>query len=236
MTTSKQKKKERFFVKKFIKQIGWECEIDDKEEPDFEIQFPEKKVGLEITHLYKNEKERGSGIKRDEGERDKWLHKACKRYYEISDIPFSVTINIIEGVLDGSPNSLACELAQRNDIEVLEKKEFEFEPTDKCKLKVRIQRLPVKYKKYSIWTCDQNHTSGPPLLTKEIIQQKINGKARKLEEYKKKYNDIILLIALNADYGSGMFDFDNSKIENLDKCGFLSVHVFMDPPGQIKSY
>lgn len=145
----KKKETERFFVEWFVDKIGWDsCEILEDEEPDFKIKFPEKIIGLEVTNLYKDERRKGSQKKRNEAYRNTWLSKVSEKYYEISEQPLSVQVLISIGELDGDPEALSYELAQRNTPEVWERTEFEFKQTDKCKLKIFFVRLPKYKEKY----------------------------------------------------------------------------------------
>ena len=131
-----KKETERFFVEWFIDKIGWNsCDVFDDEAPDFKLQFPGKTIGLEVTNLYKDEKRKGSQIKRDESYRNKWLSEVSKKYYEISEFPLKVQVLVKSGNLAGDSGALAYELAKRSNIEVWERVKFEFWPTDKCKLK-----------------------------------------------------------------------------------------------------
>lgn len=229
-----KKETERFFVKWFVERIGWDsCEIFDDEKPDFKIKFPEKIVGVEVTNLYKDERRKGSPIKRNESDRNSWLSKVSEKYYEISKLPLRVQILISMGELDGDPEALSYELAQRNKIEVWKRAEFEFKLTDKCKLKIFFVRLPAKLERYNRWTFIDNHVGFSRAIDKTIIQEKIKGKAAKLPEYKKRYEEVILLIVLDRICESGMFHANTDKIA-FDKDGFSSVYLALYPESYIK--
>lgn len=230
----KKKKTERFFVEWFVEKIGWDsCEIFDDEEPDFKIKFPEKIVGLEVTNLYKDEKRKGSPIKRNESYRKNWLSKVAKKYYKISELPLRVQVLIRMGELDCDPEALSYELAQRNNIAVWKRTEFEFKPTDKCNLKIFFVRLPAKFERFNRWTFIDNHIGYSRAIDETMIQEKIKGKATKLPEYKKRYKEVILLIVLDRTYESGMFHAIADKIAS-EKCGFSSVYLSLYPESYIE--
>lgn len=230
----KKKETERFFVEWFVDKMGWDsCEIYDDEEPDFKIKFPDKIIGLEVTNLYKDEGKKGSSIKRQEAYRNKWLSRVSEKYYEIAELPLRVQVLIGTGELKGDPETLSYELAQRNNIEVWKRTEFEFKLTDQCKLKVFFVRLPTKFERYKRWTFIDNHTGFSRSIDEAVIQDKIHVKAQKLKKYKEKYNEVILLIVLDRTYESGMFHAITDSMV-AEKCGFSSVYLSLYPENCIE--
>lgn len=229
-----KKETERFFVEWFVDKIGWDsCEVFDDEAPDFKLQFPGKTVGLEVTNLYKDEKRKGSQIKRDESYRNKWLSEVSKKYYEISEFPLKVQVLVKSGDLAGDSEALAYELAKRSNIEVWERVEFEFWPTDKCKLKIFFVKLSEKFDRYNRWAFIDNHVGFSRAIDETVIQDKVKTKATKLSKYKEKYSEIALLIVLDRTYDSGMFHPITDEIVTPN-CGFSSVYLALYPENYIK--
>jgi hypothetical protein len=52
---------EKIYAKWFLKVIGLDyCKIIDSESPDFILECDDKKIGLEVTNIYKDEGKHGS--------------------------------------------------------------------------------------------------------------------------------------------------------------------------------
>jgi hypothetical protein len=227
---------ERFFVEWFIDKIGWDsCRVVDDEGPDFKIIFPDRIFGLEVTSLFRDENRKGSPIKRNESIRGKWLSEVSEKYYEKSQLPLSVKILIKSGKLECDPNALAHELAQRSNLEIYEKTEFEFTAAANCKLKMWIVRLPDKFKRCNLWTFIDNHIGFSREIDEAVILNKVKKKAAKLPKYKERYSKIVLLIVLDRTYESGMFHQITEELV-LPDCGFSSVYLALYPENYIKIY
>ncbi len=239
----KKKEKERFYAQWFINNMSWDsCKLEPNEEPDFGIDMP---IGLEVVYLFKDEKRKGSAIKGDESRRQEWLSEEVSvKYHEMSACPIRVKVLInprrlggkLKGLTPDLAEKLASELAEKSDIEVWEGTEFEFKVTDKCVLKIFLTRLPDECERYSTWTFVNNHVGWSRKIEeaeKAKIQGKICEKAAKLSEYKKKYDEIILLIVSDRTHESGMFHVDDCEMA-VNNCGFLAVYLALFPePGKI---
>lgn len=224
-----KKETERFFVEWFVDKIGWDhCEVFDDEGSDFKIKFPDKTIGLEVTNLYKDEKLKGSLIKRNEVFRNKWLLDASEQYYAISGFPLKVQVLIKSGELDGDPGDLAFELSQRSNTQNGERAEFEFKATNKCNLKISFLRLPNKFERYNRWDFIDSHVGFSRPIDESLIRDKVKNKATKLPRYKERYNEIILLIVLDRTFESGMFHSVNDEMV-LPDYGFSSVYLAFYP-------
>jgi len=225
----KKKQIEKFFVEWFIQKVGWDsCELFEGESPDFSIKLSDKIFGLEVTNLYKEEKAKGSLCKGTEEFKKKWHSKVSKKYYELSQIPLWVRVLTKVGELGGDPSELSYELFKKRNIEIFKHIEFSFNPTDKCKIKIFMDRLPPKFTKYNRWTFIDNHIGHSREIDEALIQKIIERKASKLKNYKNKYNDIILLIIVDRTFASGMFHCVTDKIV-LPKCGFSSIYLGLYP-------
>ncbi len=230
----KKKATERFFVEWFIEKIGWDsCKVFDDEGPDFKIEFPDKIIGLEVTSLFKDEALKGSPIKRNESLRGRWLSAVSEKYYEKSQLPLKVQILIKSGELEGDPEALACELAQRSNIKIRERAEFEFTATARCNLEIRFVRLSDKFKRYKRWTFIDNHIGFSREIDEAVILNKVKKKAAKLPKYRERYSEIVLLIVLDRTYESGMFHLIADELV-LPDCGFSSVYLALYPENYIK--
>jgi len=231
-----KKATERLFVEWFIGKIGWDsCKIFDDEGPDFKIEFPDKIIGLEVTSLLKDESLKGSPIKRIESFRGRWLSEVSEKYYEKSQFPLKVQILIKSGELEGDPEALACELAQRSKIKIGERAEFEFTASAKCNLEIWFVRLPDKFKRYNRWTFIDNHIGFSREIDEAVILNKVKKKVAKLPKYRERYSEIVLLIVLDRTYESGMFHSITDELV-LPDCDFTSVYLALYPENYIKIY
>lgn len=230
----KKKSTERFFVKWFIHKIGWDsCRVIDDEEPDFRLEFPDKIIGLEVTNLYKDEKRKGSHIKRDESFRNTWLKEASKKYYENSDLPIRLQVLIKSGELKCDPSLLADKLAQMKNTGVWERIEFEFELSGNCILKISFVRLPDEFAGYNRWTFIDNHVGFSRTIDEIQIRNKIKNKSIKLPKYKEKYDEVALLIVTDRTYESGMFHAVTNGFV-IPNSGFSSVYLALYPENYLK--
>jgi hypothetical protein len=76
---------------------------------------------------------------------------------------------IKSGELKGDPDALASELVEVSDIGVWERKVFDFKPSEKCKLKIWLDRLPDKFERYGRWTSIDNHVGFSRPLDADVI-------------------------------------------------------------------
>ncbi len=222
------KSEEKFYVEWFVNKIGWKCNIVADEAPDFKIEFSDKTIGLEVTGLFKKEKKKGSPVKTTEALRSAWLSAVSKEYYQLSNKAIEVEISIQRGELDFDHSLMIDELITKSNIKVGESIEYEFEPHEKCLLNVWIDRLPDKFSNYDKWSIIENHVGLSQPLYKEDLLKKIKGKAFKLEGYKQKYSEIILLIVANQTYESGMFHPNYHKL-SIPNLGFSHVYLALYP-------
>ena len=229
-----KKATERFFVEWFIDKIGWDsCKVVDDEEPDFKVEFQDKIIGLEVTNLYKDESRKGSPFRRDESFRSKWLSEVSEKYYHKPNFPLRVQVLIKTGELKGDPEALACELAQRSNINVWEREEFEYASDIQCKLKIRFVRLPDKLKRYNRWTFIDNYVGWSRPIDEAAVHAKVKDKAIKLPKYREKYSEIILLIVTDGTYESGMFHPVADGMSS-PHYGFSSVYLALYPEKYMK--
>lgn len=236
-----KKRIERFYVEWFLGQAQLPpCKLIDCERPDFALDFGNKKVGLEITKLYKNEGRKGSRNKQIESKRQKLLSGIADKYYASSNVPLSIKIFImtkeLDIIIDREPDerdiivdNIASELAQRNSAGILELQRFEI-----GHIKIHMRRLPHDPEKYPEfinyrrWNVVNSHVGWASDLKEEDVLNKINKKILKLTKYEKQFDENILLIVIDSTFASGMFH-DIPHAIYPPKNNFSSVYVALYP-------
>jgi hypothetical protein len=225
-----KKNLERIYVEWFIKEMKWnKVSIVDDEEPDFGIVLLDKKIGLEVTNLFKYVTQKGSLIKREESIKDKWLLEVANEYYKLSSIPIKVSIRFIRGG-KCDPKLVARELANRNNMGILEKSEFVLEISKNCHLYIYVTILPggiEELRNYKRWTVLNNYCGWSSELTEKSLVDVIKRKADKLERYRKKYENVSLLIVADRTKCSGMFHLTKHLV--LPNHGFSSIFLGLFP-------
>lgn len=215
LSHSKMKKSlERIYAEWFVSDVGWkECQIRDSEQPDFIIGLKDKKIGLEVTNLYKDEGRKGSPQKTQESLNIKWLQSLASEYYKQHSVPIRVQVLISKGQTLPAPSDLVEEIAKEipnSDmaVAILEKNQ-----SQNIKIKLYIRRLPVSFKQYKRWTFVNNHVGWVGKVSKEAIQTKIDIKKHKSLKYQKDIDKLILLIIIDSSTESGMLSLPSDNID-----------------------
>ena len=224
-----KKSLERIYAEWFIKEIGWENhEIQDSEQPDFIINFPNKKIGIEITNLYKDEGKNGSPQKTKESHNTAWLRKFANEYYKKNSIPIRLQVLVKTGNILPEPNEIINELISVIPPGNLERSEIELKTAHGMKIKLFILRLPSDFGQYKRWTFVNNHVGWSGDISLETIRKKIENKRQKAANYNQNLNQLILLIILDSSNESGMLeipdeglDFSCQEFDNI----FLVKHL-----------
>jgi hypothetical protein len=225
--TDRKKFNERFFVEWSVRQLHWDCEVVDDENPDFGIKFSDKIIGLEATNLYKDEGVGGSFSKQCESFRDGWLLEVSRKYYIQCNRPILVEVLIEKGELKGDAGLLASELIRRSDIDVWKSQEFELELSATCQLKIWLDRIPDSFQEYNHWTFLDNHIGNSRPITNIVIQEKVRNKATQLPKYMQKYSEVVLLIVSDRTYQSGIFH--PAERISTPSYGFTGVYLAFYP-------
>lgn len=72
---SRQKTVERLYLDRFLELVERSLTFKDHERPDFLLDAPEERLGVEVTQLFKDKAAGGSGAKRNEARRAGFLWK-----------------------------------------------------------------------------------------------------------------------------------------------------------------
>jgi hypothetical protein len=209
-----KKSLERIYAEWFVKHMGWdECEIHDSERPDFIIDLQDKKIGLEITNLYKDEGKKGSPQKTKESLNIRWLQKLASEYYKQYSIPIRVQVLMSGSQSLPDPSDLVDEIVKVLPNSDLELSELEIPILHGIKIKLYVRRLPEKFNQYKRWTFVNNHVGWVREINNESVKSKIENKRTKATYYKKNLNELLLLIIIDSSTESGML---NLPCENFD--------------------
>jgi hypothetical protein len=223
--TMVSKKIERFYLKSFLKSIGWDNSlIEETESPDFIIKSGDQSFGVEVTQLFKDDSKFGSMLKRDESEHNLFLTELAKEYYQNGGCPIYLSVKKIANLPD-----------QNTRQELLLKLKSLFiqpwEHTEVCvesgNFNLDITRLPDAVGPYNRWICIDDGIDWVRSLDKNIVEQKIKEKSAKIGEYHKVIKDIVLLIVIDRYKKSGKLQWNAQ--ETCHNYGFTSVYLHTLP-------
>jgi hypothetical protein len=93
------KREERRHLDAFLAGGGWGSAVSsivERESPDFIVTGADgERCGVELRQLFADESaSRGSGMRREEQQRQDWLGAVCARYYALGGLPASVNVNV----------------------------------------------------------------------------------------------------------------------------------------------
>jgi len=219
---------ERIYIEWFVKQKKWkDCSIIDFEKPDFILDLNGKKLGFEVTNIFKDEGKKGSPQKKNEAHNYKWLKDLSTQYYMASNIPIKLQILLNE---DGSlpePSDLINDIVNNLPNNSLGLSEFETYMQKNLKIKIFTKRLPEEFSNYNRWSFVNSHIGMPREITKDLLKKKIESKIIKSKKYAKNLDEMNLLIVVDPSYDSGMFYMPevafNLPCNNFDGI-FLAIH------------
>ncbi len=164
---------ERIYIEWFVDQKGWkDCLITDSEKPDFILELNGKKVGFEVTNIYKDEGRKGSPQKKNETLNYKWLKDLSTQYYMASNIPIRLQV-LLNG--NGSlprPSDLINDIVNNLPCNSFGISEFKSYTPKNLKIKIFTRRLPEKFIKYSRWSFVNNHIGWSREITKDLLEKR----------------------------------------------------------------
>jgi len=233
-----KKEDEKAYLSMFLELAKFEdCDIIDNESPDFGLHFKnsDKIIGLEITNLFVDNSKKGSMKKREENKRYKFLNELSSEYYRKFDTPIKVQIlsRFDTNYSNNIQNKIISHLKISNSLTVWENYSIEINLHRNEQLKIWIMRLPNKFKNFSNWKIINNHVGIMSPINNENIQHRLKEKEKKIPQYLKKYNEVILLIVADKSVTSGFFKLPNKPIEDI-KTGFASIYLMIYPDQYIQ--
>lgn len=228
MRTKKQH--ERLYLEAFLHQVGWQHYriVGEPDPPDFLLDTGDGILAVEVTQLYKDEGPRGSPVRAAEGERLEFLRNLAGEYYSQSGKPL-----LVKAMLPGIPAptaiaSVAAQLHQCRPKVAWETSEFEAPVSSPGEARFYIRALPDEAGPYSRWECSTDAVGWVRALSHELIAERIQQKATRLQAYLKTADRAMLLLVADRLLNSGKLDFSPTGTL-LPSCGFWEVHLVLFP-------
>ncbi len=228
MTRQAQKNEEMLFAEKAGELLDetWIIEESPNEKhwPDLIVSTSDKKFGLEVRNIFKDESESGSCLKNQESIRVSQLKALSESYYDISDIP--ITLQIAGDIRKDEIDNAASYLKEKAG-EIEEKENIRLELPG-SKTIAYLTRLPMSFGCYNRWQNVSNYVSwGGFFLTEEYLKNIIAEKESKLSKYQSNIADVKLLLILNKRTNSGRAEFPEGFCEI--KSGFSEIYIMLHP-------
>ncbi|HEY7414839.1 MAG TPA: hypothetical protein VH593_06580 [Ktedonobacteraceae bacterium] len=218
---------------KFKTLSGWEFEVvQQREEPDFILKMPSGNLmGLEVRMLFKDEADRGgSPNKKREHQRNSFLQRLARQYYNEGGLPARVEVLLPRSVqlTDDWIEKLSELLRVNRPKMVSERTRFEINLGRAGIAKIFVKALPDEFGNYGWWVSVNNFVGLERSLTRAILAQTITEKSTRLASYRKAVKKTMLLIVAEGTQESGMFEYKPRKTL-LPKRGFAEVHLLIHP-------
>jgi len=216
------KVQERIYAEKAAELLGADWLFVDIPEPvDFEVHSATETFGLEIRQIFVDaEADFGSPAKRNESKNRRTVSALIKRYYKSGGSPISaqfVGVIPVEDTEDLAETMLAAAPHYPEPIKTIEA----------SGVKIFITPLPASFPNYSRWTFVNDRIGWLRRVTSADLQNAINRKEKNLALYKKKYNNIDLLLVADRTFSSGkLIDADNIAVINP---GFRAIYFLSYP-------
>lgn len=219
------KVQERIYAEKAAKLLSADWHLVGISEPlDFEVHSGAETFGLEVRQVFIDvEAEFGSPAKKNESENDKAVSNLSKRYYEAGGPPilakfFGVLPYKTDALVESLVSNAPLYPEQRITLELPE-------------IKVLLTRLPASSPYHPRWQVLPDIIGWVKRVTSADLQPAINKKEGNLALYKKKYDDIELLLVADRTFNSGkLIVSDKPEVTNP---GFRAIY-FMSYPESIE--
>ncbi|NMC98222.1 MAG: hypothetical protein GYA62_00675 [Bacteroidales bacterium] len=213
---------EKEYLEWFINTLNWSnYDIIEFEMPDFIVNYNNKKIGFEITNLYKNDYfKKGSLDKKCESYKASWLISVANEYYKFSKVP--ILLKVFASSKSNLPDpSLMADIIYNYILNTKSKdSKYIYDLSSDYRLIFYIKKLPSNFEMYNRWIFINNHVDIVGSLDIEYLKSKVDIKRRKTSNYNKNLDKLILLLVIDSSNASGMIN-----IENIDydfKCNEFS--------------
>lgn len=234
MSNDQQKKSEIAVAElaAIIVQEPWVLSPD--EEPDFIVSTPDERFGLELTQCFSGDFKRGGSVDRkDAAFRQKKLNEIRARclikFPEIEHWNLQYLFKWNDDVETHIVN--AIEQAQADQDKQVGYPIFPEEQGDALPPFIFIQKCP-NFVIGAPWTIGADHA--PHVVTSDVpLQKAINDKKEKVPAYRKKSNDIRLLVYASPFNAAENVSLREVELPNL--CGFDKVY-FMHIPNYVVEF
>ena len=220
---------ERIYLDSFLKSIdGNYSNIEERESPDFIIGSGSQSFGVEVTQIFKDRSRRGSKIKKDEAQREKFLIELAKEFYHRGGRPIALKSLILDLPNPSMTQGLLQNLVnESHHLQLWERSKLCIESAFKKYAEFYITRLPDIIGEYSRWICMDNMIGWIQSLDKVLLEKTIQEKSVKIRKYHDVIDNVILLIVIDRIKQSGMMEW--GAHEMCCGCGFMSVYLHIFP-------
>lgn len=206
---------------------------EDQENPDFLISTSEKTIGIEHTEIFHEIKKSGTTLQAEESYIFKILHKAKKLYNESNNIPLIIWVDLRIGTDFKKRNidSIAKNLVRIVEENIPEQESFNEvkktweidDPLPKVVSSITIIRFGSLTK--SSWA-PIGISGAMPNVPPEFVQKSIDKKNPKVEDYKKRCDEVWLVIVVYGYLPSTLFEVSGKAISELYSSNFDRTYLF----------
>jgi len=222
---------ERLYLNSFLKSVGWEYSKiepgEPGESPDFIIYSTHRTFGIEVTQIFKDKPRKGSRKKAIESGRNRFLKKLAQEYYDQGGRPILLKVWMYTLPDQSDTERLLHRLHESVPPEPWDHAKVCFEAGNNKVAEFFITRLPDSTGRYARWTCMNNTIGWVRNLDCQLLEQTIRKKSEKLEKYRRKVSEVILLIVIDRMNESGMLQWPAQGMCNSH--GFKSVYLHIFP-------
>lgn len=221
------KVQERIYVEAAVKLLKVDWKINEIPEPlDFEVQSPEGIFGMEVRQIFVDDEEIfGSPAKRGESNNIKVIKKLAKSYYAAGGVP--IFAKFLGSFATVDMNSLVNFIVASAPVYPGGNVTIETQG-----VKVFMTSLLPAWTDYSRWVFVNDRVGWVRPISTNDLQQAVNRKQEHLPSYKKKYENIDLLLVADRLFNSGKLF--NTGLLRVSNPGFRTIY-FLSYPYDIKN-
>jgi len=224
----RQKAVEREYLDAFLRLTAQQAEVEHSERPDFILTTASDRWGVEVTEVLQDSGPHGSRVRRDEGERARFLATLATAYYHAGGRPVLLKITLAHNPSVAFANDLVRRmLDERPQVPDGEQR--------KCYLRPDVEQQPFyltalthAFPAYSRWLSIGDGVGWVRSVESATLTSLIATKALKLAEYRLTVPRIDLLIVANRLLNSGKFQLP-ADFQPLDASGFEHVYLLAHP-------
>ena len=228
------KNEESIYVNWFADQMGWKNYIITcGERPDFIINNSCKRIGLEVTNFYRDEGKKGSKLKAKESYSQDWLKKLSYEYYRKSNCPIQLSVLLISGTIDNiDSTSLIGNILSHIPENEFECNEFEVY-SNNIEVKYFVTLLPKQFSNYKKRCFVNDHVGSLRDIKSDELKRKVDLKIEKSHNYTGDYDELNLLIVIDAITNSGKLKVSNTEF-NVSCNEFANIYLGFYPEKIVK--
>lgn len=214
----RQKQHERFLLEQFFKDAELSAEIvDEREAPDFIVQFKGRRIGVEVTKIFISHDTTQNLMQAQESISTNIVSRARQIYDGSDGLPVHVTVCFRPGrdLRKLNRDRTASDLATfvRN-LNLIEWERIDWRPEDlEASLPEEISfvhALGVPSREMAHWAVARAGWAAP--VTVGALQSRVDDKAMRLPKYRQIVAENWLVVVADATKPSGLFDM-RSQIE-----------------------